>query len=62
MATATLTNTPTILNLAESVTGWQGDTFAFQSDLFLQGSGAVECSLTTNGNNGVLVESDAIKQ
>ncbi len=55
MAVSTLTNTPNVLNLAESVTGWQGDSFTFQSDLFLQGTGGVECSLTNNGNNDVFV-------
>lgn len=56
MGTAALTNTPTVLDLAEATTNWNGDTFATQSDLFLQGSTGVECALTTNGNNDIYVD------
>ena len=53
MATATLTNTPTVISDAESVTNWGGDTFSLEPDIKVQGSNSVACTQTNNGANDV---------
>lgn len=53
MATAVLTNTPTVISLCESITGWSGDTFILDSGVKVQGSNSVSCAMTTNGTNNI---------
>lgn len=55
MATATLASTPTVIDNAEAITNWGGDTFALNTDSFIQGNSSVECAMTTNGNNDIYV-------
>ena len=55
MATATLSNTPTVIDNAESTSNWGGDTFSLEPDIKIQGSNSVSCAQTTNGNNDVYV-------
>jgi hypothetical protein len=55
MATATLSSVPTVIDNAEAVTNWAGDTFSLEPDIKVQGSNSVACALTTNGNNDVYV-------
>lgn len=49
MATAVLTNAPTTISLAESTTGWNGDTFSLEPDIKVQGSNSIACTISTNG-------------
>jgi len=53
MATATLTNTPTVISNAESTTNWGGDSFDLEPDIKVQGSNSVACTQTSNGSNDV---------
>lgn len=53
MATAVLTSVPSTISLAESVTGWTGNSFSLEPDIKKQGSNSVSCAQTTNGNNDV---------
>ena len=53
MATAVLTNTPTIITTCESITGWSGDTFILDAGVFVQGSNSVSCAMTNNGVNNI---------
>jgi len=53
MATAVLTNTPTIITTCESTTGWSGDTFILDPLVKVQGSNSVSCAMTTNGTNNI---------
>jgi hypothetical protein len=55
MATAVLSGVPTIINDAESVTGWVGDTFSLEPDIKVQGSNSVACVMTSNGTNDAWV-------
>lgn len=55
MATATLGSVPTVIDNAEAVTNWGGDTFALEPDIKVQGNNSVACAQTTNGNNDVYV-------
>jgi hypothetical protein len=48
MATATLSSTPTIIDLAESISAWGGDTFVLEGDDKVQGSNSVSCTFTPN--------------
>lgn len=49
MATAALANVPTTISLAESTTGWTGDTFSLEPDIKVQGSNSIACTISTNG-------------
>jgi hypothetical protein len=53
MATAVLTNTPTIITTCESITGWSGDTFILDAGVFVQGSNSVSCAMTSTGANNI---------
>jgi hypothetical protein len=53
MATAVLTNVPTTISLAESTTGWTGDTFSLEPDIKVQGSNSVACAMTATGSNEI---------
>jgi hypothetical protein len=53
MAVAVLTNVPSTITLAESITGWSGDTFNLDPDIKVQGSNSVSCAMTTNGANNI---------
>jgi hypothetical protein len=53
MATAVLTNTPTIITTCESITGWSGDTFILDAGVKVQGSNSVSCAMTNNGVNNI---------
>lgn len=44
------TNSGTV-SLAESTTGWTGDTFALEPDIKVEGSNSVACAQTNNGTN-----------
>jgi len=55
MATATLTNTPTVIDNAESISNWGGDSFSLEPDIKVQGSNSVACTQTNNGTNDVYV-------
>lgn len=55
MATPTLTNTPTIIDSAESVSAWGGDTFVLDTDIKVAGSNSVSCALTSTGANDIYV-------
>ncbi len=56
MATASLINTPIILDNAESTSDWNGDTFDLEPDIKVQGSNSISCAMTNNGNNDVYVD------
>ncbi len=56
MATAALANVPTTLDLAETITDWNGDSFTLEPDIKVQGSNSVACAQTNNGNNEVYVD------
>jgi len=56
MATAVLTNVPATLDLAETTTDWNGDTFSLEPDIKVQGSNSVACAQTSSGNNDVYVD------
>ncbi len=56
MATATLTNTPTVLDNAESTTDWNGDSFDLEPDIKVQGSNSVATLMTNNGTNDIYVD------
>ncbi len=51
MAIATLTSTPNIITLCESITGFTGDTFSLEPDIKVQGGNSVSCAMTNNGAN-----------
>lgn len=51
MATATLTNVPATISLAESTTGWTGDSFSLEPDIKKQGSNSVACAITPNAGS-----------
>lgn len=51
MATAVLTNIPTTISLAESTTGWNGDSFSLEPDIKVQGSNSIACAQTNSGIN-----------
>lgn len=53
MATAVLTNVPSTISTAESITGWTGDTFSLEPDIKVQGSNSVACAQTNNGANDI---------
>lgn len=53
MATAVLTNVPSTISLAESTTGWTGDSFSLEPDVKVQGGNSVACAMTNNGNNEI---------
>lgn len=53
MATAVLTNVPSTLDLAEATTDWNGDTFALEPDIKVQGNNSVACAQTNNGANDI---------
>lgn len=53
MATPTFVNPPTVISLAESTTGWTGDTFSLEPDIKVQGSNSVACVQTNTGNNDI---------
>jgi len=55
MATPVLTNTPTVIDNAETTTNWGGDSFSLEPDIKVQGSNSVACTQTSNGNNDVYV-------
>lgn len=55
MATATLSNTPTVIDNAESTTNWGGDSFSLEPDIKVQGTYSVACTQTNNGTNDVYV-------
>jgi hypothetical protein len=55
MATPTLTNTPTIIDSAESISAWGGDTFTLNTDIKVAGNNSVECAITSTGANDVYV-------
>ena len=55
MATATLSSTPTVIDNAEAITNWGGDTFSLEPDIKVQGSNSVACAQTATGNNDVYV-------
>lgn len=55
MATATLTSTPTVLNNADTTTGWNGDSFSVEPDIKVQGTNSVACTQTDNGANDIYV-------
>ncbi len=55
MATVTLTNTPIIIDNAESTSNWGGDSFSLDPDVKVQGSNSVSCAQTNNGSNDVYV-------
>jgi len=54
MVALTRTNSGTI-SLAESTTGWNGDTFSLEPDIKTQGSNSVACAQTNNGTNDLWV-------
>jgi len=56
MATAALSNVLTTLDLAETTTDWNGDTFSLEPDIKVQGSNSVACVQTDNGTNDVWVD------
>lgn len=51
MATAVLTNVPTVIDNAEAITNWGGDTFALEADIKVQGDNSVACVFTPNAGN-----------
>ena len=55
MPTAVLTSTPTVIDNAEATTNWNGDTFALEPDIKVQGNNSVACAQTATGNNDVWV-------
>ena len=55
MADIALSNTPTIIDNAESITNWGGDTFTLEPDIKVQGDNSVACTQTNNGINDVYV-------
>ena len=56
MATAALTNTPTVIDNAEATTNWNGDTFSLEPDIKVQGNNSIACAQTSTGNNEVFVD------
>lgn len=57
MATATIdaTTRPTVIDNAEAITNWGGDTFATNANFKIQGNSSVECAMTATGNNDAYV-------
>ena len=55
MATPTFSSTPTIIDSAESISNWGGDSFALESDIKIAGSTSVCCAITSTGANDVYV-------
>jgi hypothetical protein len=51
MATAVLTNIPTVIDNAEAITNWGGDTFVLDGDIKVQGDNSVSCTFTPNAGN-----------
>ena len=50
MAVPTLSNVPTIINLAETTGTWSGTTVALETDLKLEGNGSISCILRADGS------------
>ncbi|MHA1198089.1 MAG: hypothetical protein ACTSQF_01845 [Candidatus Heimdallarchaeaceae archaeon] len=58
MATAVLTNTPTIINGCNDATdegNWNGDTFTLEPDIKVEGANSIACAQTNNGVNDIYV-------
>ena len=57
MATAVIDATarPTVIDNAEAVTNWGGDTFATNANFKIQGNSSVECLMSATGNNDAYV-------
>lgn len=54
MATAVLTNTPTVLSTAETETGWTGNGVSLDNEIFKQGSNSISSIIQAQANKSFL--------